>query len=421
MAEKGYKSNPTIVDPTDPIFRIPVLDKDDDRKEKPDCFSPQDRSENAVGTKDLRNKTDKSISDRPTTASAKKGLKDLASVVNQVGKTAVHLQNMYSMMSQVSSILSSMGSSGDDEDKPTPSSGKKKIIEDALTGALAILIKKWGYDAVIAAFDNALQNNGIQFIDEDYREIVKNALANAYKSAVEYGPDNVPVYTYSTVTTIGPVPSPLVSVVPDMYTQEYYIQKDDPYPGFIKWNSLDGESYVFTERKIGDVYYVSADEEIYSMAEEELAKGLDPYMEDANLTAKILNDLLLQQNINVENNTDEKTLGKGAGSGGANVQQLLQQLLGFLSTASNLQKSLQLPVSVLNKGSIQKTMQKYEKSTAKVKQMSKLLDKALVIPSVASQVTAGIAAVQSGNISQIASSATQVASAAGVKVPKVLG
>ncbi len=396
MAEKGYKSNPTIVDPTDPIFRHSQLGIGSYFEDIPKYVHHQDRNEKeTAGTKNLRDKTDKSISDKPTTASAQKGLKDLPSVVNQVGKSAVHLQNMYSIMAQVSSILSSMGSSGDNDERPAPSAGKKKKIEDALTGALAILINKWGYDKVITAFDNALANNGIKFIDADYREIVTNALANAYKAAVEFGPNNVPVYTYSTVTTIGPVPSPLVTTVPDMYTQEYYTQKDDPYPGYIKWNSFDGESYVFTERKIGDRYFVSPDEEVYSIAEQELATGLDPYMELGNLTAQILNELLVQQNTNIENNMDEKTLGKGAGSGGANVQQLLQQLLGFLSTATNLQKSAQLPMSVLNQGNVQKTIQKYEKSTAKNKQMSKLLDKSL----------------------QIASAASQVASAPGVKVP----
>ena len=172
---KGQDIGSCEYDPETAVNRHNITGNGKSLKEKCSYVENQDKDK-GKGISEFRNKTDKSISDRPTTASAQKGLKDLPAVIGQVGKAAVHLQNMYSTMSQVSSILSSMNSSGDNDEKPTPSSGKKKKIEDALTGALAILIKKWGYDRVIAAFDNALDNNGIKFIDEDYREIVINSL-----------------------------------------------------------------------------------------------------------------------------------------------------------------------------------------------------------------------------------------------------
>lgn len=376
--------------------------------ETPPYVNTQDKNiEDPKGTTDLRDKTDKSISDKPTTAAAKKGQKSLPAVIGQVGKAAVHLQNMYSMMSMASGILSSMGSSGE-QDSPTTSTGKKTIIEDALTGALSILANKWGYDKVIDVFDAALANDAIDLIDIEYQEIVKNALANLYLAAVQNGPSNIPTYEYEICTVIGPEPSPIVTEVPDGYIQEYYSVNEDPYPGYIKWNNLDDTEYVFTKRNIGDKLYLSPEEEVYSLAEQELAEKLDPYIEETNLTASILNDLMVEQNTKVEDNMDEKTLGKGAGGGGLNAQQIAAKLLGFLSIASNLQKSAQLPVSVLNTGSIQKTMQKYEKSTSKHKQIQKFLGKALQLPSAASAVSSAL-----GGAGGIAGAVGAVGSVAG--------
>jgi hypothetical protein len=453
---KGYTPGECKVDCDTPINRSAALGTGTKLNEKPKYVENQDKDK-GQGVSKLKEKANKSLSDRPTTASAQKGLKDLPSVISKVGKSAVHLQNMYSTMATVSSILSAMSSSGDNEENPAPTSGKKTIIEDALTGALAILVKKWGYDLVIDAFDNALSDGGIDLIDEDYQEIVKNALANIYVSALINGPTNIPLYEYDEVTFIGDAPTPVVTEVPDLYIKEYYSPETDPYPGYIKWNSLDETDFVFTERAIGDKYYTSPNEEVYSIAEEELAEGLDPYMENSDLTAEILNDLLLEQNINIENNMDEATL--GSGTGGSNSQQLLQQLLGFLSVATNLQKSAQLPFSVLNSGSIQNTLKKFEKSTAKHKQMSKLLDKSVQVAGAASSLSSALGAAGGlggisgalgaagalgsvsgalgsvsgalgsvssisgsiGSVSGAVGSVTSAASSVGVKLPKVLG
>jgi hypothetical protein len=354
----GKQATEAIQDTTSPI--VVHSGENQNQPELNPPFARLNAKQEGIGVKELRDKAN--LKDKPTTADAKKGTKDLPSAMSQVGNGASFLQNMYPMMSMVSAIANG-GSQ----------SSRKRVIEDSLSGALAILVNKYDYDLVVSAFDAALANDGIKLIDEVYRDVIKNALTNLFKSAVQFGPNNVPVYSYSTVTTIGPVPSPLVTEVPDLYLQEYYIQAEDPYPGYIKWNSQDSSDYVFTERTIGDKYYVSPQEEVYSISEQELADALDPYVRDQNLTAQILNNLMREQDSTVEANTNETTMGKGTGSGGANSLRLVLSLLGYISVISNFQKTAQLPFSVLNTGSIVSSLTKHERRMAELKRMKGML------------------------------------------------
>ena len=335
------------------------------------------------------------LAEMPTTADATKGNKDLPSVISQVGAAAAMLPNMYSMLGMINALIGGRSQTS-----------RKGVIEDSLYGALVILVNKWGYDKVISVLNKALENNSIKLIDENYRDIVKNAIANLYKSAVEYDPNNIPVYSYSIVTTIGPAPIPIVTTVPDLYIQKYYIQSQDPYPGYIRWDSPDTENitYVFTERKIGDKYYTSPQEEIYSISEQELADRLDTYIENENLTARILNNLLVQQDSNIENNTKEKTLGKN--SGGANSLQLLMTLLGSIATMTNSQKSIQLPVSVLNQTSVSSSLSEFEKNQADAEKLLQQTKAAATPAAAASSITSFLS--------------TEVAVKSGLKIPQIL-
>jgi hypothetical protein len=294
--------------------------------------------------------------EKPTTASAKKGLKDLPAAMAAVDPQGLSsiAPMMYKMLGQITSA--SKGSS---------QSSRKVIIEDALTGALSILSNEYSFERLTLAFNNALENNGIQLIDKEYRNIVKNALTNLYKNYVIYGEGNLPYFMYETVSTIGLPQKPLVKVVPDLYIQEYYTFNNDPYPGYIKWVSQDGVNFVFTERKIGDPYYTTPDEEVYSTSEQELAEQLRPYVVDNNLTARILNDLLTQQDSNVENNTAEKTGGKNSSK---NIMSLLTQLAGYAGIITNLQQKIQLPISVLKQGSIKKSQESFMKNIGQLRQ-----------------------------------------------------
>lgn len=295
--------------------------------------------------------------DLPTTADAVVGLLSLPSAIAAVDPQGLSsiAPMMYPMLGQISSASS--GSS---------QSSRKRVIQDALTGALNILANKYGFDAVVAVFDTVLSNGGLDQVTEVYRDIVVNALANLYQNFITYGAGQLPESSYDTVTEkMYPPPDPVVSVVPDLYVQQYYTKQNDPYPGYIQWLSPDFTQSVFTERTLGDTYYSNADEEIYSIAEKELALALDAYIVNKNLTVVILNKLMAQQDSNVDENTQEKTSGTNVATEAMN---LLMQLSGYAGTIANLQQSIQLPVSVLNQGSIKKSHQNFLKNIAQLRQ-----------------------------------------------------
>lgn len=305
------------------------------------------------------------LGENPTTADGERNNKDLPSVLSQVGNAAAFLPNMYSMMGLINALVDGKSQSS-----------RNKLLEECLTGALAILSRKWGYDRVIDVFDTAIEGEKIQQIDTKYLEPLKNSLANLYKLAVQYGEDNIPVSSYPTVTIIGPPPTPLVTTVPDLYIQQYYKVNEDPYPGYIRWNSSDGTEFVFTERTLGDPYFISAQQEIYSISEQEFAEKLEPYVRDQNLTAAILNQILREQDEKIKADTNEKTLGSGTGAGGENALMLIMSLISVLSASTNVVRSVHLPFSVLNQGSISSSLQRFERSQAEAARLKDQLRQA---------------------------------------------
>ena len=312
-----------------------------------------------------------------STILAQKGLKDIASVVAQFDPkgSGIIAPQMYPMLQQIfTAMAAGGGGNGSGSERSPPNPAAKKVVEDALTGALSILANSYSFEQIIETFNTALSNNGINIIDKEYRNIVKNALANLYTNYTLYGPGNLPYFVPSSVVTeIGTAPSPVVTIVPDLYVQQYYYPSLDPYPGYIKWilpqeDFTDPEVAVFTVRKIGDPYYVSADEEIHSLSEQELAKDLEPYIQENNLTARILNDLLVNETVVVENNKKEKTTGKNSSK---NVISLLIQMAGYAGQITKLQQALHLPLSVLSTGAIQKSQTKFMENIGKLKDMKK--------------------------------------------------
>ena len=355
--------------------------------------------------------------EKPTTADAVKGLLNLPSAMAAVdpkGLSSV-APMMYKMLGQIASASS--GSS---------QSSRKRVIEDALTGALSILSNKYSFEMITIAFDNALKDGGINQITEVYKDIVVNALANLYLNYATSTDGKFSESSYTTVTTKMEVPpSPLVTVVPDLYVQQYYTPENDPYPGYILWFSQDETEYVFTERQIGNVYYSTPDEEIYSISEKELANGLEPDIVNNNLTVNKLNDLLAEQDSNVDENSQEKTSGKNVAT---QAVSLLMQLSGYAGVISNLQQKVQLPVSVLNQGSVKKSTEAFMKNIAQMRQhkekakkgakpvtgISNLLSAVGAVSSAVGAVSSAVGAVSSvaGTVSSVASSVSSIASTA---------
>lgn len=331
-----------------------------------------------------------------STILAQKGLKDIAAVVAQFDPqgTGVISPQMYPMLQQIfTALAASGGGNGNGTERSAPNPAAKRIVEDALTGALSILANTYSFDQIIETFNKALSNNGIRIIDKEYRNIVKNALANLYTNYTLYGPGNLPYFVPSSVVTeIGTAPSPVVTIVPDLYVQQYYYPAYDPYPGYIKWilpqEDLNAaEVAVYTVRKVGDPYYVSPDEEIYSLAEQELARKLEPYIQNNNLTARILNDLLIEETVVVENGKKEKSNGQNSSK---NVLSLLIQMAAYAGQITQKQQSLQLPTSVLNSGSIKSSQTKFMENIGKLRDMKQKGKKAATPPSAAAMLGASV-------------------------------
>lgn len=339
----------------DPKNTAPALGKTPRIKKETKYASPAERikdeqKNHSIAEKFAPNK------EKPTTAAGKKGLKDLPSVLAAVdpqGLSSV-APMMYQMLGQIQS--SSSGSS---------QSSRKKTVEDAFSGALAILTNKYSFVKLTNVFNNALKDNGLRFIDVEYRDIVKNALANLFVNYIRYGKKRIPVYSYEIVTEIGKAPRPVVEEVPDFYVQTYYTKENDPHPGYKEWVSPDKTKKVYTLRKIGSRYYTSVVEEVYGIAEQQLANGLEPYVIDNNLTAKILNDLLTEQDSRVEANTQNKS---GGNNTAGSAMEMLMQLAGYAGAIANLQQSLQLPVSVLSKGAIRQSHKDFMKNIGMLRQ-----------------------------------------------------
>lgn len=325
--------------------------------------------------------------DKPTTADAKKGLLDLPAAMSAVDPQGLSsiAPMMYSMMGKIKA--SNAGSS---------QTTRKTTMQEALTGALSLLSNKYTFDNITDVFNKALSNGGIDLIDSEYRKVLINALANLYKNYVAYGEGNLPTSSYETVTQIGTAPTPVVTTVPDLYIKQYYPKDQDPYPGYIHWVSQDGTTSVYTQRTVGDLYYSTATEEVYSIIEQWLAESLEPYIIQNNLTAQILNNLLKEADNKIEKENDEATGGKNSSS---QLMSILMQLAGYVGNIVNKQQSVQLPVSVLNKGSIQNSLQKYTKNIGQFKREKEWAKQATTLPSAASTI---------GNISNLSSSAIQL-------------
>jgi hypothetical protein len=245
---------------------------------------------------------------------------------------------------------------------------------------VAILIRQYGFERVIYIFTAALSNGGLNEIDSRYQAIVKNTMSNIIRLALYYGPLNIPVSLYDDTVWGDTVPSPLVadSEVPDYYLKQYYNFEDDPYPGYWRWNSPDNTTAVYTKKPPGSLHFSTANEEIYSTSEREIAAALAPYciiaVPQLILTPFILNDILYAQSDAIEVNTLNNTMGNntGAGSGGSGGSgggsQMMGMLMGMLG--GQLQglltqfTSQQLPKSVLNQGDMGQLTQQFTKDMA---------------------------------------------------------
>lgn len=322
--------------------------------------------------------------DKPTTASAQVGSKDLPSIIQQVDPSgqAQVIPQLYQKMQQMFSLLSmgsglGMGSGGgggnDAGSMSGLPSGIQTTINDSFTGALAMLVKKYGFEPVVMIFNNVLSNGGLDEINSLYRDIVTNSLANLIRLALYFGPTNIPVSQYDDTIFGDLIPDKVVTLdeVPDLYIKQYYNLDDDPYPGYQEWMSQDGKkTKVYTRKEPGSYHCTTMNEEVYSTSEKELFNALDVYFiylkngPYAILTPALLNDILYNQMVSIENNI----MNSGMGNNSTQNNNMGSMMGGALMQMMSMIQSLQLPNSmiegseVLPQSDINQSLQSFQKN-----------------------------------------------------------
>jgi nitrogen regulatory protein PII-like uncharacterized protein len=295
--------------------------------------------------------------DKPTTAAAKKGSKKLPKTVQEVdpGGKAQQLPELYRQMQSIMGILSmgaglGGGSGGGGDSGFTISgtpSGMNVVLTDGFVGALAILVRKFGFERVIKMFVLiTLPNNGLSQLDSWYQPIVTRAVSTLLKVALYYGPLNIPVSSYDETYYGDIVPTNLVTKeqIPDFYVKQYYGVSAEPYPGYDQWIDPNNTANIlYVRRELGTYVFSSASEEIYSEVERGIAADLDKYFyvdptqytiaQGADpLFPRYLNDVLDKWIKQIEIMQGDLMIGNNVGSGGGSggMAAMMGMLIGLL-------------------------------------------------------------------------------------------
>lgn len=337
--------------------------------------------------------------DKPTTVSAKPGQKDLQTVQLQIdpnGLSAV-FPGAAIQLSSINSLVSS-----------TTQSTRNETLYLALADALRILINDFSYEEVIVRLDSLFGNGGINLLSSNIKDVVRKGIAEIIKDVSNYGPESIPKPVYYRIVEgdFLNTPENIVTVPPLLYKQQYRLYRDDTFPGYEEWRSE--EEVVFIKRNIGDYYYESMQDDIQGTSSLEISLFLSPYIENPQtaLTVKMFDNMMIQQENNIKKNGMDKAL--GAGSGGGGLSSVLSQLIGQLSVTINLQAEEQIPDSVLNAQSVNKSMEAFSESMAIVNRVNQMIDQAFIIPSVLDELkNIKLDNLNASNVSESISDATQ--------------
>lgn len=313
--------------------------------------------------------------DIPTIASSAIGELDLPSILSKVDPSNLStiFPNSINQFLSINSFLTA-----------TTQSSRNDVILEALTNSLRKLINIYTVPLVLTELDRVIASNGINSIDANFRNLVKNAISDIVKDVTYYGVDaTFPVTEFRVLTEEDFVNKPdtiyIVSSVPSLYIQKYYTYEKDPYPGYEEWQSKDGTKILYIKKKVGDYYYESLQEEAKGESEKYMTTSITPCvaLPDTNLTPDVLNDILLQAEALMKSIAMEKSLGSGSSS---DLSGLLTQLLGYMASPIQQQLQDQLPNSVLNTSEIQKTMDLFSENMAMLQNLNGMLDEALRLP-----------------------------------------
>lgn len=349
----------------------------------------QDHDEGKSAFAEARKLTNEEEGDKPRgVASGDPDKKTIKTILDQTDPQRISqiLPQMYNQFEKIKQIISSPatmsasfggGGGGGASAAPSVSSAVKNQVQDALTGALIILTKKYGYAVVLASFTALFVRETFNNVLPEFKPIVYGAFVNLVKLINEYGEKNIPLLTPPPVVLGEKIPFPIVTSIPDFYVQEFYPSDVDPYPGYIQWQGMNGD-YIYTLRTQTDYPFATSDDAVIHAAQVGLARELEPYiLAPLTFTVAILNSLLTKYCLQVQDQNMTNTMGKNSSS---NLAGLLGQLLPMLQSAISKSQSDHLPKSVLDQGKINTLHKNKQKKQAENKQVQKLANEAIKTP-----------------------------------------
>jgi hypothetical protein len=305
--------------------------------------------------------------DNPTTASQSptSKLPQAVTSADPNGQSQVLMNMMKSMLTIGMIMAMASNSRSSQTTRSTINTPTGAILSNSFSGALAFLAKTYGAEKVLTAFDNGFGEFGIEQIYEEYRDIIKSCLSNFIQNIIYHGESNIPTLIIPSFTYGTNVPTPLYTFPLDMYVKSYDDTELTDFPGYILWVGPNGER-IWTTRTEDQPPYTSADQEILTVAAQQIAAYLDPYVKIGTVTPAEVNLILSSQNTNIQTNGMNLLIGHNSST---KLMSNLTLVLGLLGTLTNLAQTLHLPQSVLNVGKVGIAATAFARNIAMMKQM----------------------------------------------------
>ena len=308
------------------------------------------------------------------TISAVNPATDISSAIQQVGTSGTIMSNMVTSLNAVSTIMTMMNKTN----SQNINTGVNQYSISALTAALSILSNTYGFFKVINLFSVAFSNNGFNNLENAYSTIVSEAITNFIDNGIQNNFINLPYNIIPPANITGTIsPSPLISSPPDFYIQQYYVYTNDPYSGYIQWEGPQGD-FVYTKRTLADPNYISADQAIIDIAQQEFVAAFTPFFLQNSLNIDDINYVLDNVIPNTSSNATNNSLGNNSS---LNIMGLVSMLLGTIGSMINIANAFHIPSSVLNQSSINSTLQKFASNMSFLQQMKNKSAAAFSIPS----------------------------------------
>ena len=323
--------------------------------------------------------------DKPSIAHVDPSM-DLNSALQQVGTSGQVFPKLISILTQVKGIMAMMHTTSPASSSSATNTNNNETINtliNALTGALTIISNGIGFDNVISTLIATFANGATDNLESNYTSVVSESIINLIDSAIAQGnTQNLP-YTatpgYNTIPSGSIPPSPINSLPPDHYVQQFFSISNDPYPGYVQWQGPSGD-YVYTIRTSDYPNYASALEAVTGNAQIQLVNALNPPLQVNILSVTQLNVILDSVYQYILSSGQDSVLGNNSSSGGgANIMAIAIQLLGAAGSLMN--NGLNNIPSQANIGSLTSTIQNAAKTLSMVQQMKNISLGAVNIPS----------------------------------------